>query len=41
MIKISVDYGYAFDVLAIIEVKNKVIGKKGKNYYRLYKNGCF
>jgi hypothetical protein len=38
MIKISVDYGYAFDVLAIVEVKNKIVGKKGENYYRLYKD---
>ena len=37
MLKISVDYGYAFDVLAIIEVKNKIVGKKNQNYYKLYK----
>lgn len=36
MLKISVDYGYAFDILAIIEVKNRIIGKNSENYYKLY-----
>lgn len=36
MIKISVDYGYAFDVLAIMEVKSKIIGKKNEAYDKLY-----
>lgn len=36
MLKISVDYGYAFDVLAIMEVKSKIIGEKNEAYHKLY-----
>jgi len=36
MLKISVDYGYAFDVLAIMEVKSKIIGRKNEVYHKLY-----
>jgi len=36
MLKISLDYGYAFDMLAILEVKNLFLNKKNDNYLRLY-----
>jgi len=36
MLKISVDYGYAFDMLAILEVKNSFLNKKNDNYIKLY-----
>lgn len=36
MLKISVDYGYAFDILAIMEVKNKIIREKNQAYRKLY-----
>lgn len=35
MLKISVDYGYAFDMLAILEVKNLFLNKKNDNYLKL------
>lgn len=36
MLKISVDYGYAFDMLAILEVKNLFLNKKNDNYLKLH-----
>jgi hypothetical protein len=36
MLKISVDYGYAFDMLAILEVKSFFLDKKNNNYLNLH-----